>query len=584
MTFHARLQTLVEEAVTQLSAQEALPDGLDCSQASVEVPRALDHGDVASNAALVLAKQAKMKPKYIADLIAGDLRQHSDVAQAEVAGPGFINLRLTPSFWQAELAELLTRGKDYGASDFGDGEKVNVEFVSANPTGPMHVGHARGAVVGDVLASLLEKTGYDVTREFYINDAGAQVDQLARSVYLRYREACGETIGDIPEGLYPGDYLKLVGKMFAAKDGKKWLDQDEAAWLEIFRDVAVREMMTLIKEDLAVLGVRHDVFSSERALQKAGEVESCYQFLLDQDLIYEGVLEPPKGKKPDDWEARQQWLFRSTNFGDDSDRPLRKSDGSWTYFASDIAYHRDKERRGFFNMINVWGVDHGGYVKRMRAAVSAVTKGKGKLDVKLTALVNLTDKGEPVKMSKRTGSFITLSDVVDRVGKDVVRFIMLTRKNDAPLDFDFVNAVEQSRDNPVFYVQYAHARSHSVMRLAKEELPNIDISTETLAKGSLHRLTDESELALIKKLASWPRFIESAAEAHEPHRCAFYLYDLAAVFHALWNKGKDDVQLRFIVQDDRELTVARMALVRSVALVIALGLEMFGVEPLEEMQ
>ncbi|MBL6935690.1 MAG: arginine--tRNA ligase [Alphaproteobacteria bacterium] len=584
MTFHKRLQALVEETVKGLSEREALPGGLDCSRALVEAPRDPDHGDVASNAALVLAKQAKMKPRDIADLIAGELQQHEDVADVEVAGPGFINLRMTPSFWKTQLAEILESGAEFGASDLGGGEKVNVEFVSANPTGPMHVGHARGAVVGDVLASLLEKAGYDVTREFYINDAGAQVAQLARSVYLRYREACGETIGDIPEGLYPGGYLKPVGEMIAARDGEKWLDQDEAAWIETFRDVAVREMMELIKEDLAVLGVRHGVFSSELALQEAGEVERCYQFLLDQDLIYEGVLEPPKGKKPDDWEERPQWLFRSTNFGDDSDRPLKKSDGSWTYFATDIAYHRDKARRGFSNMIDVWGVDHGGYVKRMKAAVAAITEGEGALDVKLTALVNLSDKGEPVKMSKRAGSFVTLRDVVDRVGKGVVRFIMLTRKNDAPLDFDFAKVTEQSRDNPVFYVQYAHARSHSVMRLVKEDMPDIDLSTATLAGGPLHRLTDESELALIKQLASWPRMVESAAEAHEPHRCAFYLYDLAAAFHALWNKGKDDAQLRFIVQDDRELTMARMALVRSVALVVALGLEMFGVEPLEEMR
>lgn len=584
MTFHKRLQALVEETVKGLSTREALPGGLDCSRALVEAPRDPDHGDVASNAALVLAKQAKMKPRDIADLIAGELQQHEDVADVEVAGPGFINLRMTPSFWKTQLAEILESGAKFGVSDLGGGEKVNVEFVSANPTGPMHVGHARGAVVGDVLASLLEKAGYDVTREFYINDAGAQVAQLARSVYLRYREACGETIGDIPEGLYPGGYLKPVGEMIAARDGEKWLDQDEAAWMETFRDVAVREMMELIKEDLAVLGVRHGVFSSELALQEAGEVERCYQFLLDQDLIYEGVLEPPKGKKPDDWEERPQWLFRSTNFGDDSDRPLKKSDGSWTYFATDIAYHRDKARRGFSNMIDVWGVDHGGYVKRMKAAVAAITEGKGALDVKLTALVNLSDKGEPVRMSKRAGSFVTLRDVVDRVGKGVVRFIMLTRKNDAPLDFDFAKVTEQSRDNPVFYVQYAHARSHSVMRLVKEDMPDIDLSTATLAGGPLHRLTDESELALIKQLASWPRMVESAAEAHEPHRCAFYLYDLAAAFHALWNKGKDDAQLRFIVQDDEELTVARMALVRSVALVVALGLEMFGVEPLEEMR
>ena len=584
MTFHARLLTLVEETVAQLSARKVLPSGLDHSEITVEVPHDPNHGDVASNAALVLAKHAKMKPQDIADSIAEELKQYEEVADAEVADPGFINLRMTPSFWQAQLAELLESGKDFGASNLGGGKKVNVEFVSANPTGPMHVGHARGAVMGDVLASLLEKIGYDVTREFYINDAGAQVEQLARSVYLRYREACGEAIGDVPEGFYPGEYLKPVGEKIAARDGEKWLDQKETAWMEPFRTVAVQEMINLIKKDLLALGIRHDVFTSERTLQGEGEVKSAYQVLLDQDLIYEGVIEPPKGKKPHDWKERPQWLFRSTRFGDDTDRPMKKFDGSWTYFASDIAYHRDKFRRGFANMIDVWGVDHGGYVKRIRAAVAAVTKGEGKLDVKLTALVNLTDKGKPVKMSKRAGSFITLRDVLDRVGKGVVRFIMLTRKNDVPLDFDFARITEQSRDNPVFYVQYAHARCHSVMRLAKKEMPDMDLSTESLAKGSLHCLTDESELALVKKLASWPRLVESAAEAHEPHRCAFYLYDLAAIFHALWNKGKDNAQLRFLVHDDRELTMARLALVHSVALVIALSLEMFGVEPLEEMR
>jgi arginyl-tRNA synthetase len=448
----------------------------------------------------------------------------------------------------------------------------------------MHVGHGRGAVVGDALAALLEKAGHSVTREYYINDAGAQVDSLARSAHLRYREALGEAIGAIPEGLYPGDYLVPVGAALAKKFGDKWRTAPEAEWLEPIRSFTIDAMLALIREDLKALGVTHKVFTSERALAKAGQVDAALKFLADRDLVYTGVLEPPKGMKPDDWEERPQTLFRATKFGDDVDRPLKKSDGSWTYFATDIAYHLDKFRRGFASMIDVWGADHGGYVKRMQAAVLAITEGKGALDVKLCQLVNLLDKGEPVKMSKRAGTFVTLREVIDEVGKDVFRFIMLTRKNDAALDFDFAKVMEKTRENPVFYVQYAHARCHSVFRNAAEAFGDLDVTAAALAKAPLERLADPAELALIKRLAGWPRLVESAAETHEPHRLAFYLYDVASDFHALWNKGNEDPGLRFILDGDRELTRARLALVRAVQLLIASGLAIIGVTPVEELR
>jgi len=571
-------------ALDALMAEGALPQGLDTARVAVEPPRDASHGDMATNAAMVLAKDARMKPRDLAELVAAKARAIPGMRSVEIAGPGFINLRLDSAVWYGCLGEILDEGAKFGRSDAGKGEKVNVEYVSANPTGPLHIGHSRGAVFGDVLASLLDAAGYDVCREYYINDAGAQVDVLARSAYLRYREALGEDIGAIPEGLYPGDYLKPVGATLAKEDGKRWLEAAEDEWLPAIRAKAIDAMMDLIRDDLAALGIKHDVFTSERAMVAAGKVEEALKALDARGLIYTGTLEPPKGKTPDDWEPRPQTLFRATDFGDDVDRPLRKSDGSWTYFASDIAYHWDKYKRGFASLIDVMGADHGGYVKRMQAATRAITEGKGSLDVKICQLVHLMDKGEPVKMSKRAGTFVTLRDLVDEVGKDVVRFIMLTRKNDAGLDFDLTAVTEQSRDNPVFYVQYAHARTHSVMRMAAEAMAGMDLSRAALRRADFTRLTDESELALIRTMGNWPRTVESAAEAHEPHRLAFYLYDLASEFHTLWTKGKEDVSLRFIVESDPALTAARLALALGVRTVIASGLGIFGVQPVEELR
>ncbi len=555
-----------------------LPPGLDLGAPTVTPPRDPAHGDVATNAALALARPAGRKPRDIAEPLARRLTRHDEVASAEVAGPGFINLRLAPAFWQGHLAALLAAGPAYGDSQLGGGESVNVEYVSANPTGPLHVGHARGAVFGDALAALLEKAGFRVTREYYINDAGAQVEALARSLHLRYRQALGQEIGDFPAGLYPGEYLIEVGRALAERDGERWLTAPESEWLEPLGDFAGAAMMDMVQDDLAALGISQDVFSSERALVEGGKVNSTLAQLEARDLIYQGVLDPPKGKKPDDWEPRPQTLFRATSFGDDVDRPLAKSDGSWTYFATDMAYHRDKVERGFASLIDVWGADHGGYVKRMKAAVSALSQGRVELDVKLCQMVKLSRGGEPVKMSKRTGSFVTLRDVVDEVGRDVVRFIMLTRRNDAPLEFDFTAVTEQSRDNPVFYVQYAHARACSVLRQAPAAF------AQPLPQAELSFLTHEDELALIKLLAGWPQLVESAAAAHEPHRVAFFLHDVAAAFHQLWNRGKGENDLRFIIAEDAALTVARLALVRGVAAVIASGLAIMGVTPVEEMR
>ncbi|MEH6631964.1 MAG: arginine--tRNA ligase [Halopseudomonas aestusnigri] len=561
-----------------------IPAGLDFTRVAAEPPRDPSHGDAATNAAMVLSKVAGMKPRDLAGLLAARLETLDVVKTVEIAGPGFINLRLDDNFWFEQVSIILNAGKSYGDSDMGQGEKVNVEFVSANPTGPLTVGHARGAVIGDALASLLSKVGYDVCREYYINDAGNQVNVLANSAYLRYCEALGEDIGEIPEGLYPGEYLKAVGKALADRDGNKWLGKPESDWLEDVRQFAIDQMMDLIRDDLAAFGVVMDLYSSERALVAAGGVDEVMSVLEAKDLVYTGVLEPPKGKKLEDWEERPQTLFKSKEFGDDVDRPIKKSDGSWTYFAGDMAYHLDKHRRGYNNMINVWGADHGGYIKRMQAAVSAVTDKEGSLDVKICQLVNLMRGGELVKMSKRSGNFITLRSVIDEVGKDVVRFIMLTRKNDASLDFDLEKVLEQSKDNPVFYVQYAHARNCSVLKHAKDEFPSIDISLETLKGLDLSALNSEGELGLIKALCAWPRLLESAGEAHEPHRIAFYLYDLASELHSLYHKGKLNTRLRFIVRDDQELTQARMALVEATKIVIASGLEMFGIEPAEEMR
>jgi arginyl-tRNA synthetase len=578
--FRERIAAAIEEA----AREGAWPKGLDTSRVAVEPPREAAHGDLSTNAALVLTKEAGVKPRDFAEKLRPRLASLDGVVSAEVAGPGFINLKLADGFWHARLVEILIAGPSYGDSKLGQGRKVNVEYVSANPTGPMHVGHGRGAVIGDALASLLEKVGFEVAREYYVNDAGAQVDTLARSAYLRYREALGEKIGDIPEGLYPGEYLKNVGATLAKRDGKKWLGKTESEWLAIFRDFAAGEMLALIRLDLAALGVSHETFAFERKIVSSGAIEKALAELEKQGLIYVGTLEPPKGKLPEDWEARPQTLFRSTQFGDDVDRPLKKSDGSWTYFAADIAYHWDKFSRGFSDMIDIWGADHGGYVKRMQAAVKALTQGKGALDVKLCQLVNLYDKGQPVKMSKRAGTFVTLREAVEQVGKDVFRFVMLTRRNDQPLDFDFAKVVEQSKDNPVFYVQYAHARARSVLRLAHELMPGADLSPASLAKGNLELLTEGEEIALIRQMANWPRLIEAAAETHEPHRIAFYLQELAAAFHALWHKGKDDSSLRFLLEGKPELTRARLALVQGMAFVIASGLKVFGVAPAEEMR
>jgi arginyl-tRNA synthetase len=582
---------LVVAGLDDMVAAGALPAGLDVGRIAVEPPRDPAHGDLATNAAMVLAGAVKENPMALAErigaalgrqeLTSGDYRGRDFTVAA--ARPGFLNIRLDPAVWHAQLRAILQAGTAYGDATIGGGAPVNIEFVSTNPTGPMHVGHGRGAVVGDALATLLAKAGFAVHREYYINDAGAQVDALARSAHLRYREALGEAIGAIPDGLYPGEYLIDTGRALAERDGGKWLGRPEAEWLRPVGDFAVAAMMQLIRTDLAALGVGFDAYVSERELVERGATDDCVTALSNLGLIYTGVLEPPKGKLPDDWEPRPQLLFRATQFGDEVDRPLKKSDGSWTYFATDIAYHHDKIGRGFDTLIDVWGADHGGYVKRMQAAVKALTGGAVTLDVKLTQLVNLFDNGEPVRMSKRAGTFVTLREVVDEVGKDAFRFIMLTRKNDQTLDFDFAKVTEQSKDNPVFYVQYAHARAASVMRHAAEQLPPARLGDAALAAAPLDRLADPLELALIRLLASWPRIVDSAAEAHEPHRIAFYLQEVAAQFHLLWTKGKDEATLRFLIAADPDLTCARLALVRAVALVIASGLAVFGVEPVEEM-
>ncbi len=584
MNLFTAFRTEIVRALQAMTQSGELPAGLDFGRVTVEPPREAAHGDLSTNAAMVLAKAAGLKPRDIAERLAVRLAALPDVTETDVAGPGFINLRLGDRYWRERLVDVLRSGRDYGSSSVGAGRRVNVEYVSANPTGPLHIAHARGAVFGDALAALLAKVGYAVTREYYINDAGAQVDILARSAHLRYREALGEAIGAIPEGCYPGEYLKDVGAALAARDGARWVGRPESEWLAPVRRFAIDSMMELIRADLDALGIHHDVFTSERALVESGGVEKALKALEDKGLLYVGVLDAPKGKTPDDWEPRPQTLFRATQFGDDVDRPLRKSDGSWTYFATDIAYHLDKFRRGCPGMIDVWGADHGGHVRRMQAAVTAITDGEGDLDVKLCQLVRVFRQGELVKVSKRAGTFVTLREVAEEVGKDVVRFIMLTRKNDAPLDFDLIKATEQSRDNPVFYVQYAHARARSVMRHAEAEMPEMALGAEALAKASLGRLTDPGELGLIKTLAGWPRQVETAAEAHEPHRLAFHLYDLAAAFHGLWNRGKDDSRLRFLLPGDAGLTAARLALVQGVATVIAAGLAIFGVDPVEEMR
>jgi arginyl-tRNA synthetase len=577
----------VQAALEALTASGALLPGLALSRVLVEPPRDAAHGDMATNAAMVLAKDAAKKPRELADLIAEQLRADDLIETVDVAGPGFINLTLKAPVWAAALRTAIKAGPAYGHGA-ATGGKVNVEYVSANPTGPMHVGHCRGAVFGDALANLLSFAGHDVTREYYINDAGAQVDVLARSAFLRYREALGETI-TIPDGLYPGDYLKPVGEALAAEHGRALNQMPEDQWLPLVRAKAIAMMMAMIRADLAALNVTHDVFYSERSLVEGrDEVRATIEQLQADDKIYQGRLPPPKGAPIEDWEDREQTLFRATAFGDDVDRPLLKSDGSYTYFASDIAYHKSKFDRGFAEMIDVWGADHGGYIKRMQAAVKAITNGKGALDVKLVQLVRLLRAGEPVKMSKRSGDFVTLREVVDEVGKDAVRFMMLYRKNDAVLDFDLAKVIEQSRENPVFYVQYGHARAHSIFRNAREEVPELPqdgaARAAFLGAGAVELLDDAAELALMKKIAAWPRLIEAAAGSHEPHRVAFYLYELASEFHAQWTRGKDSPHLRFIIQSNPSLTVARLALVQGVVTILASGLALLGVGAPEEMR
>ncbi|WP_171129965.1 MULTISPECIES: arginine--tRNA ligase [unclassified Ruegeria] len=581
MNLFSEIRSLVLDALAQMQSKGALPEGLSFDNVAVEPPRDAAHGDMATNAAMVLAKPAKMKPRDIAEALAGKLAADDRITSAEVAGPGFLNLRLAPSVWQGVFAAVLEKGTDFGRSAMGHGQKVNVEYVSANPTGPLHVGHTRGAVFGDALASLLAYSGHEVTREYYINDGGAQVDVLARSAYERYREANGLS-PEIAEGLYPGDYLIPIGEALKEKYGDSLIDKPESDWLEELRNFATDAMMDLIRADLKALGVEMDVFFSEKSLYGTGRIESALQSLTDKGLIYDGVLEPPKGKKPEDWEPREQTLFKSTEHGDDVDRPIKKSDGSWTYFAPDIAYHYDKINRGYDALIDVLGADHGGYVKRMKAAVSALSDGKVPLDIKLTQLVKLWKNGEPFKMSKRAGNFVTLRDVVDQVGPDVTRFVMLTRKNDAPLDFDFDKVLEQSRENPVFYVQYAHARVMSVLRKAAEA--GIAADDATLAAADLSRNDHASELTVAKKLAEWPRLVEIAARTNEPHRVAFYLYELAGDFHALWNKGNDETQLRFIQDGDVATSQSKIALARAVSVVISAGLGILGVTPAQEMR
>jgi arginyl-tRNA synthetase len=585
--FQARVVALLEERI----AAGRLPQGLDLSRFVVEPPREAAHGDLSTNAAMVYAREAKAagsNPRAVAEELAAALAEQGDVEKAVVAGPGFINIVLRPKVYEDVLRSILNEGAAYGRKRGAVEGKVNVEYVSANPTGPMHIGHARGAAFGDALANLLEFAGRTVTREYYVNDAGAQVDALARSAHLRYREALGETIDAIPEGLYPGDYLKPVGEALAREFGRSLLGAPEAEWLAAARARAIAAMMAMIKDDLAALNIAHEVFASERALTGADggvdRVREAIEELRRRGIVYDGRLPPPKGQPSEDWEDREQTLFRSTDFGDDVDRPLIKSDGGYTYFASDIAYHKSKIDRGFLSLIDVWGADHGGYVRRMQAAVAALSGGKAKLDVRLCQLVRLMRAGEPVKMSKRSGDFVTLREVVDEVGADAVRFIMLMRKNDAPLDFDLVKVIEQSQDNPVFYVQYAHARARSVLRQARAAFPEVDLAPAALAGADFSLLVDEGERGLMRALANYPRSIAQAAEVHEPHRVAFYAHDVATLFHAQWNRGKDLPDLRYLNRDRENLTRCRLGLVTALAAVLASALSILGVSAPEEMR
>ncbi|MDO6963880.1 arginine--tRNA ligase [Rhizobium alvei] len=579
--FENRLKHILLEQVIPADKR----DGADLGRVVVEPPRDAAHGDIATNAAMVLSKHMGLAPRALADQIIEALKSDPDIADVSVAGPGFINIRLAGPYWRRLLAAAIRAGEGFGRSQLGENRKINVEYVSANPTGPMHVGHCRGAVVGDTLANLLAFAGYDVIKEYYINDAGSQIDVLARSVFLRYRQALGETIGDIPEGLYPGDYLIPVGEALKTEFGSKLRGMTEAEWMPIIRDRAIDAMMVMIRQDLAALNVHHDVFYSERTLHdaNAGKILNAINDLTYKGHVYRGTLPPPKGQLPEDWEDREQILFRSTDVGDDIDRPLVKSDGSYTYFAADVAYFKDKFDRGFNQMIYVLGADHGGYVKRLEAVAKAISGGSAKLTVLLCQLVKLYRNGEPVKMSKRSGNFVTLRDVVDEVGSDPVRFMMIYRKNSEPLDFDFAKVTEQSKDNPVFYVQYAHARCMSVFRQAREAFPDLDIDNETLAAGAEAGIVDPSEWQLVAKLAEYPRVVESAAQSMEPHRIAYYLHELASAYNAHYNKGRDIPDLRFVNDKNRELTVARLGLVRAVATVLKSGLSITGTSAPDEM-
>ena len=577
MSLYAQYAALLDGVLDDLVADRALPAGVDRRNVTVEPPRDLSHGDLATNAAMVLAKGAGTNPRALAEAIKPKLEALPQVTNVEIAGPGFINLRLKPDAWRDELKAILREGEGYGLSRIGNNERVNVEYVSANPTGPLHMGHCRGAVVGDSLARLLEAAGFRVTKEYYVNDAGAQVDILARSLHLRYREALGEDIGEIPEGLYPGDYLVPVGALLAAEFGDQYAASPETEWLDLFRERAIKAMLDLIRHDLGLLDIHHDKFASEAELQRAGAVDEAMAVLRSKSLVYEGVLERPKSLDPhDEWEPVELTLFRSTQFGDDQDRPMKKADGSWTYFGSDAAYHWQKAREAD-HLVNIWGADHSGTIKRVQSAVKALTDGRVDLDVKIINMVRLFRAGEPVKMSKRAGDFVTLAEVVEEVGKDVVRFMMLTKRADTPLDFDFAKVVEASKDNPVFYVQYAHARISSLKR------KSADAGVDLAAPADLGLLDDE-ELALVKRAAQYSRVIESAAMAHEPHRIAFFLYDLAAEFHALWNRGNDDPARRFLVENNPQLSRARLELALGIAQIIKSGLALMGVAATEEMR
>ncbi len=573
--------SMLRSAIRQLQAQGALPADVELSRVVVEPPRDPGHGDAATNAALVLAKAARTKPMALAEQLVGPLQDLPDIVEARAAAPGFVNLRLAPSFWLRQIEIVLAAGDGYGRIGVGRGRPVNVEYCSANPTGPLHVGHGRGTVYGDALANLLAHVGYAVTREYYINDGGAQIEALGRSIHHRYLEALGLVPGPMPDGLYALVELVPVGRAIAERDGQRWVGRPEADWLDRFGRAGVAAMMVRIKADLAALGVHHDVFTSERQLVESGRIDEALAHLDSLGLLYTGTLPPPKGAPVEDWESTPQLLFRATAFGDDSDRPLKRSTGAWTYFAADLAYHLDKFRRGGTTMIDVWGADHGGYLKRLAAAVKALSEGKASFDVRLCQLVNLLDGGQPLKMSKRAGRIVWLRDVVDEVGKDVFRFIMLTRRNDAPLDFDLQKVVEQSKDNPVFYVQYAHARIRSVFRNAEGE--GLGAPAGGLQGAALERLVDPDELALVRCIAAFPRMLEAAAEQHEPHRVAFYLHDLASLFHALWTRGKEQPELRFLVAEDQELTRARLAMLEAARTVLAVGLAIIGVTPVDEL-